>query len=169
VALELQIDAEKVREALKGFGGISRRLEFKGAAGGIKVFDDYGHHPTEIRATLKALRESLNSGRLFVVFQPHRYTRTRDLFAEFTVSFDNADDLVMMDIYPAGEPPINGITTEALVNAMKKVGVSHIKGKEEVARFVASRVSAGDVVLTLGAGDVWEVGEKILRGLEERN
>lgn len=169
VALELQIDAEKVREALKGFGGISRRLEFKGEAGGIRVFDDYGHHPTEIRATLKALRESLNSGRLFVVFQPHRYTRTRDLFGEFTVSFDDADDLVMMDIYPAGEPPINGITTEALVNAMKKAGVSHIKGKEEVARVVASRVRRGDVVLTLGAGDVWEVGEKILRGLEKRN
>jgi UDP-N-acetylmuramate--alanine ligase len=162
-----------VREALKGFGGIQRRLEFKGEAGGIKVFDDYGHHPTEIRATLKALRESMDSGRLFVVFQPHRYTRTRDLFEEFTVSFDDADGLVMMDIYPAGEPPINGITTEALVNAMKKAvkrgDVSHIKEKDEVARFLASTASAGDVVLTLGAGDVWEVGERIINWLEKRN
>jgi UDP-N-acetylmuramate--alanine ligase len=169
VALELQIDAEKIREALGGFAGIQRRLEFKGEAGGIKVYDDYGHHPTEIRATLKAVKDSLNSGRLFVVFQPHRYTRTRDLFEEFTVSFDSADDLVMMDIYPAGETPMNGINTEALVKAMKREHIAYVKGKDEAARFVASKANTGDVVLTLGAGDVWEVGERILKGLEKRN
>jgi UDP-N-acetylmuramate--alanine ligase len=102
VALELQVDVKKIKEALKGFEGIQRRLELKGRAQGIRVYDDYGHHPTEIRATLRAMKDSMRKGRLAVVFQPHRYSRTKALMDEFAASFGDADLLVMMDIYSAG-------------------------------------------------------------------
>jgi UDP-N-acetylmuramate--alanine ligase len=167
VGLELQIETEKIKEAIKGFSGIQRRLEFKGEARGIKVYDDYGHHPTEIKATLKAAKESLDTGRLFVVFQPHRYTRTKDLFDEFTSAFDNADFLVVTDIYPAGEKPIKGISAEALSKEIKNPNVFYLKEKDEVAGFLSSRVEGGDVVLTLGAGDVWKVGMQMLKMLED--
>jgi UDP-N-acetylmuramate--alanine ligase len=167
VALELQINPELLRDALAGFGGIHRRLERKGEARGVAVFDDYGHHPTEIRATLGAAREALDGGRLVVVFQPHRYTRTRDLMGEFASSFGDADVLVLMDIYPAGEEPLEGITAEALHRevARHEDGVLYMPGGEEAARFVAREARPGDVVLTLGAGDVWKVGEAVLKEL----
>ncbi|GAB4387573.1 MAG: UDP-N-acetylmuramate--L-alanine ligase [Thermodesulfovibrionales bacterium] len=168
VGLELQIDFEKIREAMKGFGGIHRRLEFKGEARGVRVYDDYGHHPTEIRATLRAFKESLGMGRLVVVFQPHRYTRTRDLLEEFAASFGDADYLVMTDIYPAGESPIEGVSTEALVERMKRNSVSVVKDRSEVAKFLSKRLGPEDTVLTLGAGDVWKVGKEVLDLLREQ-
>jgi UDP-N-acetylmuramate--alanine ligase len=171
VALELQIDLISIKEALKNFGGIQRRFEFKGEAKGVKIFDDYGHHPTEIKAVLKAAKEGLfNNGnnRLFVLFQPHRYTRTKDLLDEFSSSFKDADVLILLDIYSAGEKPIDGINSEVLYEKIKKSGhceAMYINDKEEVIRNVVSQIREGDMLLTLGAGDVWKLGEEILKRL----
>jgi UDP-N-acetylmuramate--alanine ligase len=172
VALELKMGVGAVREALDSFGGIQRRFEFKGESKGIKVYDDYGHHPTEIRATIAAAKENMkylgDQARLFVVFQPHRYTRTADLMDEFGASFDGADTLVLLDIYPAGEKPIEGVTTRSLLEKITKGGraeVVHPAGKDEALRYVLSRMRSGDLLLTLGAGDVWKLGEKVLEGL----
>lgn len=180
VALELQIDMQVIKEALKRFGGIQRRFEFKGEAKEIKVFDDYGHHPTEIKATLKAAKEGLlignqNSGsgiqevgRLFVLFQPHRYTRTENLMDEFASSFRDADFLIILDIYPAGEKPIEGINSCALIEKIRKSGRNnalYIKDRDEAIRYIASNMRKGDLLVTLGAGDVWKIGDKLLQKL----
>jgi UDP-N-acetylmuramate--alanine ligase len=166
VSLELNINFDIIREALEGFEGIARRLEFKGEAGGIKVYDDYGHHPVEINATLSAVRESMGRGKLVVVFQPHRHTRTRDLLEEFAGAFDYADRLGIMEIYSAGESPIEGVSTASLLKAMKKKAV-HLKSKKAAAEFAAAAASRGDIVLTLGAGDVWKVADKVLGLLKD--
>jgi UDP-N-acetylmuramate--alanine ligase len=172
VALELKMGVGAIREALDSFGGIQRRFEFKGESKGIKVYDDYGHHPTEIRATIAAAKENMKylgeQARLFVVFQPHRYTRTADLMDEFSASFDGADTLVLLDIYPAGEKPIEGITSGSLLEKITKGGradVAYTAGRDEALRYVLSRMKSGDLLLTLGAGDVWKLGEKVLEGL----
>ncbi|MEW6162313.1 MAG: UDP-N-acetylmuramate--L-alanine ligase [Nitrospirota bacterium] len=184
VALELQIDIPIIREALRRFGGIQRRFEFKGEVKGIKVFDDYGHHPTEIKATLKAAREGLllktqNSklktqrcGRLFVIFQPHRYTRTRDLMDEFSTSFNDADSLILLDIYPAGERPIDGVSSSTLFEGIKKAGhnsVVYIEDGKDAIKHITSIMRRGDVLLTLGAGDVWKIGDEILNKLRVKS
>jgi len=179
VALRLQIDIPLIREALKKFGGIQRRFEFKGEADEIRVFDDYGHHPTEIKATLKAAREGLllnknaglgmqQAGRLFVLFQPHRYTRTRDLMDEFATSFRDADILILLDVYSAGERPIEGIGSATLLEKIKKNGRNNalfVKDKDEAINHIISSMRKGDLLLTLGAGDVWKIGDEILRRL----
>lgn len=172
VALELKMDIQKVREALKGFKGIQRRCELKGEARGIKVFDDYGHHPAEIMATLKAFRESLSAiggkkeQRLIVIFQPHRYSRTRDLLFEFAASFSDADVLYLMDIYAAGEKPIEGVNAVSILLAVKENGlndVTYIPDRKALISYISDRLRPGDVVLTLGAGDVWKLGEELLK------
>ncbi len=168
VALELKVNPRMIKEALRGFGGIQRRVELKGRAKGVSVYDDYGHHPTEIRATLRALKGSIKGGRLAVVFQPHRYSRTRDLMEEFAGAFGDADIVVMMDIYPAGEKPIRGIKTGAIIKRMKKRGVHYAASAEDVLEVLKGRLRPGDVVLTLGAGDVWKVGEQLLVMLRGR-
>jgi UDP-N-acetylmuramate--alanine ligase len=168
VALELQVDVKKIKEALKGFEGIQRRIELKGRAQGIRVYDDYGHHPTEIRATLRAMKDSMSKGKLAVVFQPHRYSRTKDLMDEFAASFGDADMLVMMDIYPAGEKPLRGIKTEALIKKIKRRDIFHAHDTEEVLDHLGGKLKSGDVVLTLGAGDVWKVGELLLERLKTK-
>ena len=172
VALELKMDVSEIKEALKSFSGIQRRFEFKGEAKGIKVYDDYCHHPSEIRATLSAARENLRfldgKGRLFVIFQPHRYTRTADLMDEFSASFGDSDYLVLLDIYPAGEKSIEGVTSEALAGKIRKRGhgnVIYSPGGEEALNQVLSEMKKGDILFTLGAGDVWKLGEKVLKGL----
>lgn len=165
-ALELKIGPDKVKEALEGFKGIHRRLELKGEERGIKVYDDYGHHPTEIVATIKGARDAFKSGNLIVVFQPHRYTRTRDLMAEFASAFDHADMVAVMDIYPAGEQPIEGVDTAALMKIMRNKNAEHVKSRKAAVEFVIGHAKAGDVVITLGAGDVWKVGEKVLKALK---
>ncbi len=164
VADELGIEMETVREALGGFSGVERRFESKGFVSGIRVIDDYGHHPTEIRATLKALKESGIGGRLVVLFQPHRYSRTKDLLGEFFLSFADADKVILIDIYPAGEEPINGISSEVLFAGIKDVGkdVEYIRSRDEILDYLKSELKEGDVLLTLGAGDVWKIGEKFL-------
>ncbi|MCD5411300.1 UDP-N-acetylmuramate--L-alanine ligase [Thermodesulfovibrionales bacterium] len=168
VGLELQIPIETVSKTLSNFGGICRRFEFKGEEGGIKVFDDYGHHPTEIRATLEAVKGSLNGQRVVALFQPHRYTRTMDLIDEFSASFDKADRLFLMEIYPAGEQPIDGINSENLSKRIKGATlkeVSFIPDRGEMAEQIISELKSGDVFITLGAGDVYKVGEEILKRL----
>jgi UDP-N-acetylmuramate--alanine ligase len=177
VALILKMDIDVVRAALKGFSGIQRRLEFKGEAEGIKVFDDYGHHPSEIQATLKAVKEGLQvsgreAGRLIVLFQPHRYTRTKDLIDEFSVSFGNADSVVVLDIYPAGESPIEGVNSEILVERIRRAGqkdVLYERDREAAAEHIARNSQEGDIVLTLGAGNVWKIGDEILERLKGKN
>lgn len=169
VARELHIDTETIKEALKGFKGIQRRFEFKGEGKGIKVFDDYGHHPEEIRNTLQAARDSFRDNRIIVIFQPHRYTRTKDLFEEFSISFSVSDILYVLDIYPAGENPIDKVDSASLVKEINR------KEKRELALYRPDRemlleelkaeLKGGDIVLTLGAGDVWKVGEELLRRL----
>lgn len=180
-ALLLKMDIEIVREALKNFTGIQRRLEFKGEAGGIKVFDDYGHHPSEIQATLKAVKEGLMSprrpeaadqepGRVVVLFQPHRYTRTKALLDDFSSSFQNADLLIVLDIYPAGEKPIEGVNSANLTERIKQAGQGkaiYIQTREAVLEHLRSNLQKGDVFLTLGAGDVWKTGEELLERLKE--
>jgi UDP-N-acetylmuramate--alanine ligase len=171
VAQELKMEVPVISEALHSFSGIQRRFEFKGEAGGIKVYDDYGHHPTEIQATLAAGSENKQylreKGRLFVIFQPHRYTRTADLMDTFAGAFGDADVLVLLDIYPAGEKPIPGITADALAEKIrsKRQGEVVRTDKEGAVTHVVSAMKKGDILLTLGAGDVWKLGEKVLEGL----
>ena len=171
VARELKMEVSAISEALTSFSGIQRRFEFKGESRGIKVYDDYGHHPTEIRATLAAGSENKKylreKGRFFVIFQPHRFTRTADLMEVFSESFGDADVLVLLDIYPAGEKPIEGITSEALAEKIKgkKHGEIVRTDKEGAVTYVVSAMKKGDILLTLGAGDVWKLGEKVLERL----
>lgn len=167
-AMELQIPPDVISKALCGFGGIHRRFEFKGEAKGIKVYDDYGHHPSEIMATVKAARGCFGASRILVLFQPHRYTRTKDLMDEFSSSFRGADRVYLMDIYPAGEKPIDGISSENLSRKIKDGGFSdviHISDRKEMTKRIMSEVKTGDVLITLGAGDVYKMGEEILREL----
>jgi UDP-N-acetylmuramate--alanine ligase len=172
IALELKMHPAAINEALSSFSGIQRRFELKGEAKGVRVYDDYGHHPTEIRATLSAARENMKclegAGRLFVVFQPHRYTRTADLMDEFAGSFTDIDSLLLLDIYPASEQPIPGITSEALAEKMRQKGQKNItcfRDRESAAAHLFPQLRAGDVLLTLGAGDVWKLGERIVEML----
>jgi UDP-N-acetylmuramate--alanine ligase len=167
VARELEVDIEVIRKALKEFSGVHRRFEVKGEARGVLVVDDYGHHPTEVRATLAAAKAS--SGRRTVcVFQPHRYTRTKHLLEEFFTAFNEADRVIIMDIYAAGEQPIPGITGRAVYEGIKRYGhkdAVYLSGRDEVVGHLLSSLREGDLLLTLGAGDVWKVGEAVLERL----
>jgi UDP-N-acetylmuramate--alanine ligase len=168
VAHELEISFAHAAEALAGFTGIHRRFEVKGEPGGILVIDDYGHHPTEIRATIGAIRDSWKRP-LTVIFQPHRFTRTRDLFDEFLTAFEGADRLVLTEIYPAGEDPIAGATGEALYQAMKRKGhmeLAFVPDKNQIAAQIAGKLNPGDIVLTLGAGDIYKVGDALVEALK---
>ncbi|KJR42438.1 UDP-N-acetylmuramate--L-alanine ligase [Candidatus Magnetoovum chiemensis] len=164
VAASIEIDMDVIKESLSTFKGIKRRLEFKGNAGGIKVYDDYGHHPTEIQTTLKGVKETI-SDRLLIVFQPHRYSRTKDLMQEFGRSFYNADKVYLLDVYSAGEEPLNGANSETLCKLLQDNGVNtqYLKTKEEAINRINTELKEGDFLITLGAGDVWTVGEKILK------
>jgi len=169
VGLELDMDVDTIREALKEFGGLHRRFYVKGEVNGVMVVDDYGHHPTEIKATLAGAKIGWDR-RTFVVFQPHRYTRTRDLMKDFFTAFNQADRLVVMGIYPAGEKPIEGVTAKMLLEGIKSRGhkdATLIEDPAEAVDWVAKNVEPGDILITLGAGDVWKVGEAVLGRLKE--
>jgi UDP-N-acetylmuramate--alanine ligase len=164
VGLELEIPFAQIATHLAEFEGADRRFEIKGSASGVTVVDDYGHHPTEIRATLEAAREGW-PGRILVVFQPHRFTRVRALQAEFERSFYQADAVVVTDIYPAGEEPIAGIDADLLARGIRAHGhkdVTRVQRAKDAPAALRPRLQAGDLVLTLGAGDVTEVGDEIL-------
>src|SRR5690349_11892024 len=158
VGVGLDIAPERIREALENFRGVDRRFQLRGRAAEVSVFDDYGHHPTEIRATLEAARHC-GFKRVHVIFQPHRYTRTRDLMDEFGCAFGEADSVLVLDIYAASEQPIPGITGERLAEMIasssgKQDSVHHVRTFDEAARQAAALAEPGDMVLTLGAGSV---------------
>jgi UDP-N-acetylmuramate--alanine ligase len=166
VGLELAVPFDSIRQGLAGFTGVDRRFQVRGEAGGVLVVDDYGHHPTEIRATLETLRARAGSRRTVVVFQPHRYTRTQHLWDEFCRAFHLADVLLLADIYPAGEEAIPGITAETLAEAIARRGhrqVVYVGDLRAAAERLAKDVREGDVVLTLGAGSVWTAGDELLK------
>jgi UDP-N-acetylmuramate--alanine ligase len=176
VGIGLDITADDIRMALENFRGVDRRFQLRGKAGGVSVIDDYGHHPTEIRATLTAARQC-GFGKIHVIFQPHRYTRTRDLMDEFASAFQDADSLAVLDIYPASEAPIEGITSEALARRINEKKISE-KGKgpasyaSSFAEGIVLAVAAaepGDMILTLGAGSVSQLGPLILAKLQEND
>jgi UDP-N-acetylmuramate--alanine ligase len=171
VALELDIPFERVAEAFTTFKNANRRFQFKGEAGGITVVDDYGHHPTEILATLSAAKNSAGGRRTVVVFQPHRFTRTQELMDEFALAFNNADALFVLDIYAASETPIEGITAEVLTDNIKRYGhknVSYIGEIESAAETIVPFLREGDLVITLGAGNVTRLSDEILVKLTQK-
>jgi len=185
VAIELDIKTEDVRRALENFSGVERRFQIIGKivpgthkqrterdeSQDILVVDDYGHHPTEIKATLAAAKGGWGR-RTIVLFQPHRYTRTRDLLEEFADAFIDADVLLLTEIYPAGERPIDGITGERLYNTICRRGsknVVFIPDKSALVKYVMDIVNPGDMVITLGAGDIWKVGREIVNELVKMN
>jgi len=162
--LELNIPFATIAESLLSFKGVGRRLEWKGESDGVVVMDDYGHHPTEIRATLQALRQRFPERRVVVLFQPHRYTRTRLLAEEFTDALLSVDLLFLMDIYAASEAPIPGITSDWLADSVRQRGGRVLRLTSDDGPSMLSKwLRSGDVLLTLGAGDVWKWGEKILK------
>jgi UDP-N-acetylmuramate--alanine ligase len=168
IASELGLDYDVIKEGLYEFSGVGRRLEVIGEVEGIRVYDDYGHHPTEIRATLKALKEL--GRRLVVVFQPHRYTRTELLWDEFGQSFPHADSLYITAIYPAGEKPIEGVSSELIRESVKKHEnreVEIVETLEEIPERVGRNLEEGDIVVTLGAGNIYKSGKMILDYLRE--
>jgi UDP-N-acetylmuramate--alanine ligase len=171
VGTALDIPVDQIRSALDGFRGVDRRFQLKGNVGGVSVIDDYGHHPTEIRATLAAARQC-GFRRVHVIFQPHRFTRTRDLMDEFATAFADADTLCLLDIYPASEKPIEGITAATLVNRIAgagKRGVAYAPSFSDAVVTVAALAEPGDMVLTLGAGSVSQLGAMILQKLEAKS
>lgn len=171
VGLELDIPFPVIAEAMANFSGVQRRLQIKGEAGGVIVVDDYGHHPTEIRATLSAMRSAWPTRRLVAIFQPHRYSRTHGLMREFSTAFYESDVLYVTEIYPAGEAPIEGVTAHALVDSIKAHGHKQVfcaDSFQQIADQVSSVLRPGDVALTLGAGSIPLVGEQILQRLRAK-
>jgi UDP-N-acetylmuramate--alanine ligase len=169
VGVGLDVPAEKIAEALSHFRGVDRRFQIKGKISGITVVDDYGHHPTEIRATLAAAREC-GYAKIHVIFQPHRYTRTRDLMEEFAGAFSHVDTLQVLDIYAASEKPIDGVTAEHLVERIRSTGTNaeYCRSFVDAARAAAQNADEGDVILTLGAGSVYQIGPMVLEELGKR-
>ena len=168
VGLEMGLAPELVIAGLAELQGIGRRLEKKGEAGGVTVLDDYGHHPTEIRATLAALTECFPGRRLVVVFQPHRPSRIQSLFNDFTLAFNQADRLIITDIYGAGEVPIEGLDAQRLVEAVRSHGhreVAYQADLSGLAKNLAANLAPGDVLLTLGAGNINLVADETLRAI----
>lgn len=171
VGLELEIPFPVIAEALQTFAGVQRRMQKKGEISGITIVDDYGHHPTEIRATLAAIKEAWPEKRLVVLFQPHRYTRTKALFREFQTCFRQADCLFMTEVYAASEEPIEGTNSLILLEEIKRHGqrnTHYIPGVEEMASAIIPQLQENDLVLTLGAGNIVRVGENLLSLLADR-
>jgi UDP-N-acetylmuramate--alanine ligase len=169
VALEMGVPLEVAREGIAKFTGVGRRFEIKGEWNGVRVVDDYGHHPTEILATLAAARSCTGGGRVRVLFQPHRYTRTMHLMDEFARAFHSADRVVVLDIYAASEQPIEGVTAQALAARMREFGhrdVEYAASNDEGVAAIAAGAQPGDLIVTLGAGSVSSLGEKILEALK---
>jgi UDP-N-acetylmuramate--alanine ligase len=169
LAEEIDLPFEALKRGLAQFKGVGRRFEIKGESGGVLVIDDYGHHPTEISAAIETARNSYRNRRLIVVFQPHRYTRTRDLHRGFKRCFLPADEVYITDVYAAGENPISGITGELIYRAAVQGGVkkvTYVPGCHELLDMLLGRITDGDLILTLGAGDIWKTGEELLKARE---
>jgi UDP-N-acetylmuramate--alanine ligase len=169
VADELGVDRNVVRESLASFAGVQRRFTVRGEASGITVVDDYGHHPAEVLATLDAAQRAYGR-RVVVAFQPHRYSRTHHLFDELTRAFNRADVLFLTDVYAAGEQPIPGADSEHLANAVRAHGhrdVTYVPKRVDLVQAMLPRLSAGDIVITLGAGNITQTGPELLLALEQ--
>jgi UDP-N-acetylmuramate--alanine ligase len=166
VGLEIGVPFDRIAQALAEFRGAERRYQQRGVQSGVTVIDDYGHHPTEVAAVLRAARAG-HPPRLVAVFQPHRYSRTRDLMTEFGPALSLADVVVLTDIYAAGETPLPGITLDALANEVRKTArdLRVVPKLDDVAGAVAGFAKPGDVVITLGAGSIGTVGDRILAAL----
>ena len=172
VGLELELPFVKIQSALQSFAGVQRRMQKKGEVDGITIVDDYGHHPTEIRATLAAIKQAWPEKRLVVLFQPHRYSRTKALFKDFQTCFHRADYLVMTDIYAASEQPLEGVTGESLLSATVHHGqrnTLYLGKVENMAGELLPMLKPGDLVLTLGAGNIVKVGEELLGLLQQKH
>jgi UDP-N-acetylmuramate--alanine ligase len=164
VGLELHVPFSKVKTGIEKFTGVFRRWEVKAELDGITVIDDYAHHPTEIRATLAGAKAGWRR-RTVCVFQPHLYSRTRDFYDEFGRAFFNADVLIVTDVYPAREEPIQGVTGELIANAAKEFGhkqVHYVPEKKDVPDYLMTITRPGDMVITMGAGDIWKFGEQFI-------
>jgi UDP-N-acetylmuramate--alanine ligase len=164
----LDVAVERIREALEQFNGVDRRFQVKGRASGVVVIDDYGHHPTEIRATLAAARHC-GFRRVHVIFQPHRYSRTQLLMDEFATAFHDADSLLLLDIYPASEAPIPAITSQVLAERISQSGTGEVyyaASFDQAVRLACELAQPGDMILTLGAGNVSQLGALVLARLE---
>lgn len=171
VGHELEIPFSAICRGLQEMTGVQRRFQIKGEVNGVTVIDDYGHHPTEIKAVLKTMASSFPGRRRFVLFQPHRYTRTQALFEHFTTAFYQSDVLIVTEIYAASEPVIPGVHAEKLTTAIQKHGHGNVRYIPDHLALVPSlveEVREGDVVLTLGAGNIWQTGEALLEKLKER-
>jgi UDP-N-acetylmuramate--alanine ligase len=170
IGVQLGLAPEKIAAGLATFRGVDRRFQVRGVERGVTVVDDYGHHPTEIRATLQAAREC-GYGRVLVLFQPHRYTRTRDLMEEFAGAFGDADAVQVLDIYAASEQPIEGITGEALAAAIREKNGGRVRYANSMAEAVerlAADARPGEMILTMGAGSVSQAGPMLLEELRGR-
>ena len=173
VAQELSISDEVLKNAFAKFGGVKRRFTRTGVVGGITIVDDYGHHPVEIQATLKAARQAIEGteGRVIAVVQPHRYTRLRDLFDQFCTCFNNADCVIVTDVYSAGEEPIEGISRDSLVLGLQSAGHRHVlklENQESLAPLVLEEARAGDLVVCLGAGSISKWANSLPQEMERR-
>ncbi len=170
VGIGLDVSLEHIRTALDNFRGVDRRFQLRGTTAGVSVIDDYGHHPTEIRATLAAARQC-GYRRIHVIFQPHRYSRTQSLLDEFAKSFQAADSIFVLEIYGASEKPIEGITGESLARRIQELGgqeARYVRSFAEAAEAVSTLADEGDMILTLGAGSVFQLGPMILEKLQAR-
>jgi UDP-N-acetylmuramate--alanine ligase len=165
VGVELNIAFDQIKSALETVEGVQRRLEIKGETNGVIVIDDYGHHPTEIKITLKTIEENWSDRRKVVVFQPHRYSRTQALFDEFSRAFYQSDVLLVMPIYAASEKKIEGVSSQNLCEEIRAHGhkeVIYVDGFKAALSHLKQTLRPRDLLLTLGAGDVWKVGEMFL-------
>jgi UDP-N-acetylmuramate--alanine ligase len=164
----LRLDLQSAADALASFSGVRRRFDVLGERGGVTVVDDYAHHPTEVRATLAGARQ-LDFGRVLVLFQPHRYSRTESLAAEFGDAFEDADKVILMDVYSAGEAPIPGVTgktvLESLLHARPRAQAAYLPHRSDIIDYIAEKTRPGDIVFTMGAGDVTLIGPELLRAL----
>jgi len=170
VGVGLDVGVEAIRASLDQFRGVDRRFQLRGRAAGVSVIDDYGHHPTEIKATLAAARQC-GFRKVHVVFQPHRYTRTRDLIEDFAIAFSDADSLFVLDIYAASEKPIEGISGKALARTVREKGgrdAEYVSSFAEAVSAAAAVAQEGDMILTLGAGSVSQLGPMIVEKLKGR-
>jgi UDP-N-acetylmuramate--alanine ligase len=164
VALYLNVASDLIREGLAKFAGVGRRFEIKGVVNDITVVDDYGHHPVEIMATLKAAR-GCKFNRVLALFQPHRYTRTQHLWDEFARAFNEADMLALLDIYPAGEAPVPGVTSEALAKSIREAGhknVHYFRSMQDAIEFLLREARSGDALMTIGAGNVSRASNELM-------
>lgn len=168
VGIELEIPFYAIKKGLEDFEGVGRRFELKGSEAGVLVVDDYGHHPTEIAATVQAALDNYDR-RLYVMFQPHRYSRTQAMADAFATCFDGAEAVLVTDIYPAGEKPIPGVTAQTIIDRIEatgRVNVRYAKSFENMTDEVAARVRDGDMVITMGAGDIYKAGDMLLKKLK---